>query len=167
MSTSQINSCSIATGTYLAILWRIFLSRRWWVLAVPVVISLALIPLDVRFAFVALILAMAAIMIAIPLIYYYALTQESRWSILEKTIEITDDGLTLTFSSDKMQSHVITWSEIAFTTAASNCLVIRLKKNRYTFLGIPLTAFSDEQHLRTFVITLRNHINTHNHQITN
>lgn len=145
----------------MSILYRLFLVRWWWVLLLPVVVCLALIAVDTRFAFVALIMAMAMVIISFPLLYYFALTPESRWSIMEKTVTIADDGLQLDFISDKMLQHVIAWSDIDSTTALKKCLVIKLKRNRYTFLAIPLDAFSSENELRDFVMTLRNRITHH------
>lgn len=145
----------------MSILYRLFLVRWWWVLLLPVVVCLALIAVDTRFAFVALIMAMAMVIISFPLLYYFALTPESRWSIMEKTVTIADDGLQLDFTSDKMLQHVIAWSDIDSTTALKKCLVIKLKRNRYTFLAIPLDAFSSENELRDFVMTLRNKITHH------
>lgn len=155
-----MRASSIPASTYYGILWRIFLSRRWWWLALPVIMCLALIAVDIRFAFVALIVAMGVVMIAMPLVYYYALTQESRWSILEKTVEITAQGLKLSFTSEKMNEHIIPWSAMASTTALNECLVIRLKKNRYTFLAIPLTAFAGKEELRNFVINVNSKISS-------
>lgn len=142
----------------MSILYRMFFARRWWLLLLPVLVCLALIVVDTRFAYVALIVAMAMVIISMPLLYYYALTQESRWSILEKTATITDDGLVLNFSKEKMKEHLILWQEIASTTATNNCLILRLKKNSYTFLAIPLEAFSGEDELRHFVLDVRHHI---------
>ena len=142
----------------MSILYRLFFARRCWLLLLPVVVCLALIAVDTRFAYVALIVAMAMVIISMPLVYYYALTQESRWSILEKTATITDDGLLLNFSNEKMKEHLILWQEIASTTAINNCLILRFKKNSYTFLAIPLEAFSGEDELRHFVLDVRHHI---------
>lgn len=153
-----IKDCYISSGTYMSILYRLYFARRWWLLLLPVLVCLALIVVDTRFAYVALIVAMAMVIISMPLVYYYALTQESRWSILEKTATITDDGLVLNFSSEKMKEHLILWLEIASTTAINNCLILRLKKNSYTFLAIPLEAFSGEDELRHFVLDVRHHI---------
>ena len=150
--------CSITSGTYMAILRRTFLGRRWWLMALPVVLCLCMIAIDTRFAYVALIVAMAMVMLAMPLVFYYALTQESRWSILEKTITITDEGIKLDFLSDKMKCHFIAWDDIASTGASCDCLIVRLKKNRYTFLAIPLTAFDSEEELRETVIAIRSHL---------
>ena len=151
----MVKTCSITSGTYMRILWRIFLRHRWWWLLLPVVACLALTFVDMRFVFVALIVAMGMVMVAMPLVYYYALTQESRWSILEKTITITAGGLQLSFTDDKMREHVIGWNEMDSTTAFNECLIIRLKKNRYTFLAIPLSAFTTQQQLRDFVIKVK------------
>lgn len=139
----------------MSILYRLFFVRWWWLMLLPVVVSLALIAVDVRFAFVALIVAMAVVMVSFPVLYYFALIQESRWSILEKTVTLTDDGLRLDFTSDKMRQHVIAWSEIASTTALCHCLVLRFKKNRYTFFAVPLSAFASEDELRQFVVLIR------------
>ncbi|MBR5171295.1 MAG: hypothetical protein IKW85_12125 [Muribaculaceae bacterium] len=142
----------------MSILYRLFLVRWWWLLLLPVAVCLALIAVDTRFAFVALIVAMAMVMVSFPVLYYFALTQESRWSILEKTVTLTDEGLLLDFTSDKMRSHVIAWGDIESTTALNRCLVLRFKKKRYTFLAVPLDAFQDEEELRRFVVTTRERI---------
>lgn len=143
----------------MSILRRLYFSRRWWFLVLPVVLCLGLIAFDTRFAYVALIIAMGIVMMALPLIYYYyGLTQESRWSILEKTVTITDNGLQLDFTSDKMRQHLISWDDIVSTTAANDCLIVKLKKNSYTFLAIPLSAFAGKKELRCFVLEIRRHI---------
>ena len=142
----------------MSILYRLFFVRWWWLLLLPVAVCLALIVVDSRFAFVALIVAMAMVMLSFPVLYYFALTQESRWSILEKTVTVTDEGLQLDFTSEKMRRHVIAWGEIASTTALSHCLVLRFKKNRHTFLAIPLEAFRGEDELRRFVVKTRERI---------
>lgn len=154
----MINANSITSGTYLSILYRLFLVRWWWLLLLPVVVCLGLIAVDTRFGFVALIVAMAMIIVSFPVLYYFALTQESRWSILEKTVTVTDEGLRLNFTSDKMRQHIIAWSDLASTTVLSHCFVLRFKKNSYTFLAIPLDAFSSEEELRQFVMTVRERI---------
>ena len=136
----------------MSILYRLFFARRWWLLLLPVVVCLGLAAIDSRFAYVTLIVAMAMVMISLPILYYYALTPESRWSILEKTATITRAGLQLDFSSEKMQQHVIPWSDIASTTALSNCLVLR-------FLAMPLSVFAgNEEELRQFVLEIRQHL---------
>ena len=142
----------------MSILYRLFLVRWWWLLLMPVAVCLALIAVDTRFAFVALIVAMAMVIVSFPVLYYFALTQESRWSILEKTVTVTDEGLQLDFTSEKMRWHVIAWCDIASTTALNHCLVLRFKKNSYTFLAIPLAAFQSEDQLRRFVVTIKENI---------
>ena len=122
----------------MSILRRLYFSRRWWFLVLPVILCLGLIAFDTR--------------------YYYGLTQESRWSILEKTVTITDNGLLLDFSSDKMRQHLIQWNDIASTTAISDCLIVKFKKDSYTFLAIPLSAFTGKEELRFFVLDIRRHI---------
>lgn len=154
----MIAANSIKSGTYLSILYRLFLVRWWWLLLLPVVVCLGLIAVDIRFAFVALMVAMAMVIVSFPVLYYFALTQESRWSILEKTVTITDSGLQLDFTSDKMRQHIIPWGEIASTTVVSHCFVLRFKKNSYTFLAIPLDAFSGEDELRQFVMAAKERI---------
>ena len=143
----------------MSILRRLYFSRRGWILILPIVLCLSLIAFDTRFAYVSLIVAMGIVMMALPLIYYYyGLTQESRWSILEKTVTITDNGLLLDFTSDKMRQHLISWNDIARTTAANDCLIVKLKKNSYTFLAIPFSAFAGKEELRCFVLEIRRNI---------
>ena len=56
----------------MSILYRLFFARRWWLLLLPVVVCLGLAAIDSRFAYVALIVAMAMVMISLPILYYYA-----------------------------------------------------------------------------------------------
>jgi hypothetical protein len=153
-----MTACSISSGKYMSILWRLFLRHRWWWLALPVMVCLALVAVDTRFAYVALIVAMASLMIALPMVYYYGLTQESRWSILEKNVSVVDEGLQLDFTDERMHRQVIVWSEMDSTTALNECLIIKFKKNRYTFLAIPLNTFSTKDELRKFVLEIRRRI---------
>ena len=139
----------------MSILYRLYLVRWWWLLLLPILACLALIAVDTRFAYVALIVAMAMVIISFPLLYYFALTPESRWSILEKTITATDEGLRFDFTSEKMHAHVLRWSEIVGTTASRGCLVLKLKRNRYTFVAVPLDVFAGEDELRSFVVLVR------------
>ena len=153
-----MKSNSISTGTYMSILYRLFFLRRWWLLLLPVVACLFLIRLDTRFAYLAVIVAIGMLMIALPVIYYYALTPESRWSILEKKVILTEGGLHLVFTSEKMKEHLVKWDEIYSTTVSNNCLILRFKNNNYTFLAIPLDSFDGEDELRKFVIEVRKRI---------
>ncbi len=146
----------------MSILYRLFFVRWWWLLLLPPVVCLALTAVDTRFAFVALIVAMAMVMVSFPVLYYFALTLESRWSILEKTVTASDAGLQLDFMSEKMHQHVIPWGDIASTTVMCHCYVLRFKKNLYTFFAIPLTAFSGEEDLRRFVVLVREKIGVDN-----
>ena len=158
-----MKSNSISSETYLSILYRVCFARRWWLLLLPVVACLALIIVDIRFAYLAVIVAIGMLMIALPVIYYYALTPESRWSILEKEVKLTEGGLHLVFTSEKMQEHLIKWDEIQGTAVSNNCLILRFKNNNYTFLAIPLDSFDGEDELRKFVIEVRKRIASKKH----
>ena len=158
-----MKSNSISSETYVSILYRVFFSRRWWLLLLPVAVCLLLISLDTRFAYHAVIVAIGMLMIALPVIYYYALTPESRWSILEKEVKLTEGGLHLAFTSEKMQEHLIKWDEIHGTAVSNNCLILRFKNNNYTFLAIPLDSFDGEDELREFVIEVRKRIASKKH----
>ena len=158
-----MKSNSISSETYVSILYRVFFSRRWWLLLLPVAVCLLLISLDTRFAYLAVIVAIGMLMIALPVIYYYALTPESRWSIMEKEVKLTEGGLHLVFTSEKMQEHLIKWDEIHGTAVSNNCLILRFKNNNYTFLAIPLDSFDGEDELREFVIEVRKRIASKKH----
>ena len=153
-----MKSNNISSRTYISILYRVFFARRWWLLLLPVIACLTLISIDSRFAYVALIVAMGTLMISLPIIYYYALTPESQWSILEKNVALTDVGLHLDFAYDNMKEHLVKWNEIDSTIVSNNCLILRFKKNYYTFLAIPLDSFEGEDELRKFVVEIRKRI---------
>ena len=159
MPHGDVPLCAITSGEYLSILRRLYFGAKWWLLLLPVVACLALAALDSRFLYVALIVAMGVVIVVLPLIYiYYALTQESRWSILEKTVTLSDDGIVLDFADEKMNRHIVAWADIKSTTAVNGCLIVKFKKNNYTFLAIPLDAFAGADALRAFVKTIHSRL---------
>lgn len=145
---------------YLAIVTRLFFKRYWWCPALPVVVFvvLAAVFADSRFLLVALIVAMAVIPAALPLIYYYyALAPEGRWSVLPHRLVADDDGLTLHFTQDDLKPCVIARSHIVGRRVSRGCMLLMLDNRRLRFLAVPLEAFDGERHLRDFIATLNTH----------
>ncbi|MBR5101493.1 MAG: hypothetical protein IK092_00025, partial [Muribaculaceae bacterium] len=78
-----------------------FMARYGIFFALPVAICLVLGVVNINFVIVALMLTFVAAPMVLTIVYInYGLTAESRWSVLEKDIEITDEGINLTFTDE-------------------------------------------------------------------
>ena len=142
---------NISTSTFLRILLWLYMRRNWWWMALPVAACAvtALVLADDRFLLVALMIAFIVVPMLMPLLYFnYALRPQCRWSILEKTITTSADGLHLDFSDERMNPHVLPWSHFASRRVSHHCLLLMFKGSRYSFFAIPLSAFESTDDLR-------------------
>ena len=152
----RIENCSVSSGTYMRRLCSIFLADNWLWMVAPVAICVMLaIWMDVRFIIVALmILLMVLPMILALLYFYYGLTPEARWSIMEKQADLDNDGLTLTFSDERMKKHVIPWDNVRYIIEKDDVWMLMLGGGRrYTCLMLPTSTINPDvaQAFRQFV----------------
>ena len=130
----------VQSGDYLRQLGRMYLAQRWPWLAVPPlacgVIAAGLA--DVRWLIVALMVLFIVIPMVLALAYInYALSLEARWSLLEKSITLTDDGLLLRFTDQRMRDRVIRWAEVSCVKVGGEAFLVMLTVRPYTFVMIP------------------------------
>lgn len=147
----------MSSSTYLSIVTRLFFARYWWCFAiVPTVLAVASIVLaDSRYVLAALIIVIAIVPMAMPLIfYYYALTPEARCSIMPHSLSWDEEGMTFTFTQDEVKPVDIAWKKIARRRVSRECLLLMLDDRRLQFVAIPLNAFEGEAHLRSFLSQL-------------
>lgn len=152
----RIENCSVSSGTYMRHLCSIFLADNWLWMVAPVAICVMLaIWIDVRFAIVAMmILLMVLPMILALLYFYYGLSPEARWSIMDKQVDLDNDGLTLTFSDERMKKHVIPWDNVRYIIEKDDVWMLMLGGGRrYTCLMLPTSTINPDvaQAFRQFV----------------
>ena len=152
----RIENCSVSSGTYMRHLCSIFLADNWLWMVAPVAICVMLaIWIDVRFAIVAMmILLMVLPMILALLYFYYGLSPEARWSIMDKQADLDNDGLTLTFSDERMKKHVIPWDNVRYIIEKDDVWMLMLGGGRrYTCLMLPTSTINPDvaQALRQLV----------------
>ena len=157
VNADGILSCQIDTSTYSAILRHKYLRRNWWWLALYAAVCVTMSFFDLRLMIAGLLLLVVVLPMLLALIYFnYALVQESRWSILNKRIELSPECMTMTFDHERMSDVTVKWSDMEGYEVARHCIVIDLDISRYRFIAIPLSAFgNDEKLLRRFLAFLR------------
>ena len=136
-------SCQVSSAQYLRQLGLMYLHDRWPWLVAPLLVCAALAAWlgDVRWAVVGLMVLFVVIPMILALSYInYALSLEARWSLLSKTLMLTDDGIMLHFDDERMHDRIITWSAIADVKVGGEAFLVMLRVRRYTFLMIPFTA---------------------------
>ena len=150
-----IGNCSVSSNGYMRRLCYMFLADNWMWLILPVAVcGILAIFIDVRFVIVAMMVLFIVLPMILALLYfYYGLSPEARWSIMEKTAVINDEGITLNFVDERMKTHVIRWNDVRSIIEEEDVLLLMLRGKRYTCLMLPSSAIDPDiaQALRQFV----------------
>ncbi len=150
-----IGNCSVTSSGYMRRLCYMFLADSWLWLILPVAVcGILAIFIDVRFVIVAMMVLFIVLPMILALLYfYYGLSPEARWSIMEKTAVINDEGITLNFVDERMRTHVIRWNDVRSIIEEEDVLLLMLRGKRYTCLMLPSSAIDPDiaQALRQFV----------------
>ena len=135
-----------------------FLADNWLWMALPVALCAVLaIFIDVRF----IIVAMMVLFIVLPMVlallfFYYGFSPEARWSIMDKSIHIGENAITLDFTHERMKTHVIHWDDVRSIIEKDDVLILMLRGKRYTCLMLPSSVVNPDvtQMLRKFAAQL-------------
>lgn len=131
-----------------------FLADNWLWLAMPIAIcGILAVFVDVRFVIVALMVLFIVLpMILALLFFYYGLSPEARWSIMEKNMLIDPKGISLAFTDERMKTHAISWDDMRYIIEKDDVVMLMLKGKRYTCFMLPTSAVDPDvtQTLRQF-----------------
>ena len=140
----KLESVKADSSRYLSLLARMFFASNAVWLALPLLAGAGLSLLDVRWLIVSLMLVFIAVPMLLALCYiYYGLSEEARWSVMEKDITIGPDGLLLEFAHPRMSNRLIGWNQVTRIVLNDGDVLLMLAVRRYTFLLIPSSSISD------------------------
>ena len=132
----------------------IFFGENWlWMVAPLALCGVFAYWIDVRFIIVAFLTLPVIIPMILALLYiYYGLSPEARWSIMEKTATLDEDGITLKFTDERMKTHAIRWDDVRYIIKNNDVVMLMLKGGRYRCLMLPASAINPDvaQALRQF-----------------
>ena len=142
----EIEACQVTSGTYMRHLSTMFFSDNWlWMVAPVAVCAMLAYMIDVRFLIVALMVLFVVMPMILALLYfYYGFSPEARWSIMEKTATLGPEGITLSFTDERMKTHVIPWSDVRTIIEKDDALLLMLKGRRYTCLMFPASVIDPD-----------------------
>jgi len=135
--------CIVTSSQYLRQLSLMYLRSRLPWLVAPLLLCSALSAWmsDVRWAVVGLMLLFIVIPMVLALAYInYALSAEARWSLLNKTLTLTNEGIALHFEDNLMHDRVIPWSDVTGVALGGDAFLVMLRVRRFTFVMIPFDA---------------------------
>lgn len=155
MTTAQ---CHITTSEYSRLLFSIFWSDNWFWFVLPIVLFAALGLLDWRYLVVALMTLLVVIPMVMALVYfYYMLTVETRWSIVEKTVSASSGGLLLDFGQGK--STLVGWKMVSGLYVKGSYVLVKLNVRRYQYLVLPRAAFVTTHDFQCFARVVSENLN--------
>ena len=134
----------------------LFIADYWLWLVLPVALCAILaLWVDVRFVIVAMMVLFIILpMVLALLFFYYGLSPEARWSIMDKTVTLDDRGITLDFTDERMKKHVIRWDDVHGIIEKDDAVMLMLTGGRrFTCLMLPASVVNPDvaQLLREFV----------------
>jgi hypothetical protein len=124
-----------------------FLADNWlWMLAPVAVCGILAVWVDVRFVIVAMMVLFIVLPMVLALLYfYYGLSPEARWSIMEKTVTLNEEGMTLDFVDERMKKHVIRWDDVRYIIEKDDVVSLMLAGGRrYTCLMLPASVVNPD-----------------------
>lgn len=141
-----IENCSVTAGTYMRHLCTMFLADNWlWMVAPVAVCAVLAVWIDVRFVIVALMVLFVVMPMLLALLYfYYGFSPEARWSIMEKSATVDGQSITLHFTDERMNTHVIQWGDVRTIIEKDDALLLMLKSKRYTCLMLPMSVINPD-----------------------
>ena len=146
---------AISSAIYTKLVFRGYFARYWWLYALPLSILIILTFYNINFLYTILILCFIVYPMALIMVYFwYLLTGEIRWSILEKEMVISDSGIMLTFEGFTKE---LQWNEFSGFSTTGKYLLLKFKVRRFTYFVIPFDVFADKEQLRQFVKMLNRH----------
>ena len=146
---------AISSAIYTKLVFRGYFARYWWLYALPLSILIILTFYNINFLYTILILCFRVYPMALIMVYFwYLLTGEIRWSILEKEMAISDSGIMLTFEGFTKE---LQWDEFSGFSTTGKYLLLKFKVRRFTYFVIPFDVFADKEQLRQFVKMLNSH----------
>ena len=146
---------SISSATYTQLVFRGYFARYWWLYVLPLIILTVLTFYNINFLYTILMLCFIVFPMALIMVYFwYLLTEEIRWSILEKEMTVNNSGIMLTFEGFTKE---LCWKEFLGYSTTDKYLLLKFKVRPFTYFVIPFTVFVDKEQLRSFVKTLGSH----------
>ena len=124
-----------------------FLADNWlWMLAPVAVCGILAVWVDVRFVIVAMMVLFLVLPMVLALLYfYYGLSPEARWSIMEKSVTLNEEGMTLDFVDERMKKHVIRWDDVRYIIEKDDVVTLMLAGGRrYTCLMLPTSVVNPD-----------------------
>jgi len=137
-----ISDFQVSSGAYMRCLASMVLADNWlWMVLPLAVCAMLAIWIDVRFIIVACMVLFIVLPMVLALLYFhYGFSQPAQWSIMAKDAIISPSGIELHFQDPRMHRHSIAWSDVRTVVQRDDACLLMLRRGRYTFFMIPLTA---------------------------
>ena len=150
-----IENCSVTASQYMRHLCLMFLADNWLWMVLPIALCAVLsFWIDVRFVIVALMVLLVALPMILSLLYfYYGFSPQARWSIMDKSVSIGNEGIELAFIDQRMKKHAIHRDDVRYIIEKEDVVMLMLRGKRYTCLMLPASVIDPDvaQALRQFV----------------
>jgi hypothetical protein len=140
-------SFKVSPTTLATEILKMWLERNYWMLVVPpaACIIMAMF-VDIKFIFVAVVLIFLILPPILLFVYYFhALSPESRYSILEHHISMSEEGINIIYDGeDAHNPEFLAWSDISALLIGSDKIVYKLRKDTYAIIILPFSALSEQ-----------------------
>lgn len=152
----------ISADRYFKIILSLWLERWWWVVLLPVCAQLVMALFNVAFVYTTFITIFLIYPPILMFVYYsYALSPISRFSILNKHIEITDVGISVIFDKENdddiniQQPKHYRWDEISMVFFHKENILFQLSSGKYHIIVFPCAIAQSPQQLDAIIASVK------------
>lgn len=150
----EIKGCQVTASKYMRELCLMFLADNLLWMIFPIALCGAVgVLVDVRLIIVALMVLFVVLPLILALLYlYYGFSPEAMWSIMEKVAVIDNEGISLSFTDERMKKHAIGWDDVRYIIEKEDVVMLMLRGKRYKCFMLPKSAIDPDvsQALRQF-----------------
>jgi|GEM_PF-774569 len=134
-----IGSCKVSSGEYMRCLCAMLLADNWlWLLLPLVVCGMLAVMVDVRWGIVGLMVLFIVIPMVLVLLYFhYGFSPLACWSLMDKSVTIDREEMTLQFEDQRMNRHAIPWRDVSEIVRRGGGVLFMMRSGRYSFLMLP------------------------------
>ena len=145
--------CRVGAGTYIKRAMSLWVTRRWWWIAMPLLSCVALMVVNVKWSVIAIIIVLALLMMLLSLVYFnFVFSPYARWSVMEKTVEVDVNGIHFAFVHPKMKKHELEWDSIRSIQFRDDSTVLRLKESPVAFVLLPVLDYEQSGILKSLYL---------------
>lgn len=156
--TIKLNEYKISPDSYLKVVNKSVVGDYWITPTTIYVILLGLSFYDIRYLILMIMLTVLLVPLYIAYLFvWHGMKPESRYSIINKSVLINDEGLDIDFG-EAHKPIKIAWEEFQCFHPTQSDLILHFRKSKYLYFIIPYSSTISKEQLDSLFEIIKSHL---------